>query len=152
MAIDASKPTDLEFGSSHAAYIREVRQQTNDNEAAIGAAAYIPTQSDVDMTPGQATLIVGTHVADVAFEVVHINSATAETVDTMTFGTAGQIKIFIAEGNNVTIGHDGVNISLNGNDDLPMEVGDALTLVNVGGAGDGITDGTWWESGRVLRA
>ncbi len=152
MTVDATRPLDTEFGSTHAEYIREGRVQMNANEAAVAAAAYAPVQSDVDMTPAQTVLIVGTHIANVAFEIVHINAGAAETVDTITFGTAGQIKIFVAEGNNVTIGHDGINITLNGNDDLPMQTNDVLTLVNVGGAGDGITDGNWIETGRVVRS
>jgi len=151
MTVDASVPLDSVFGSLIASYVRETREFANELEAAIGLAVAPPTQSDVDMTPGQTALIVGSHLSAVAVQVCHINSATAETVGSITFGDGGQVVVFVAEGNNVTIGHDGVNITLNGDDDLPLQTNDVLVLANVGGAGDGVTDGNWVEVARSLR-
>ena len=150
MTVDASKPLDTEFGSNIPAYLRETRAQANAAELIAGGAG-LPVQSDVDLTPGQTTLVVGTHVSEAALDIVHLDAAAAEIVQLITHGTGGQVKVIVAEGNNVTIRHDGVNITLNGNDNLPMQTNDVLVLVNIGGAGDGVTNGNWVETSRVIR-
>jgi len=148
MAIDSTKPTPTEEVSSHAAYIRENRREIN---ALTITSAF--DQTDLTVTAGTVGLIVGTDLSAAVVDVVNIDADAAVTLATITAGTAGMIKIFIAEDDDITWTNNAVDttgnvIRLNqvpAAGSYTMSEGDILVLCNIGGS-----DGYWKELYRTL--
>lgn len=147
MAIDATKPSDIEEVSSHAAYIRETRTEVN---SAVAASSF--DQTDLEVTAGSTGLIVGTDLSAAMIDVVNITGDGGVTLATITAGVAGMIKIFIAEDDDITWTNNAVDttgnvIRLNqmpAAGDYNMDEGDVLALCNIGGS-----DGYWKELYRT---
>lgn len=150
MTLDASKPADTDLVSSLGAVHRETRAEVN---ALIVSLLAAWTQTDVSVGVGITELEVGVDLTDVPLEVVDITAGAAETIDTISEGTDGHIKIFRFAGGNVSLDDGGGNIDLN---QLPTggtftgAAGDILILCNVDGI-PGAADGDWKEIHRFLK-
>ena len=150
MTLDATKPADQELVSALPAYIRENRTAINAFES--GNAEYTTTISTIPAATD--TLVVGTDLANVDMEIILISAAGACVLEKITGGTAGQIKIFVMQDNDISfkdgaksdgkfyLNHLPALTTFNAAQD------DVLALVNVGG--DGSSDGYWKEFNRQL--
>jgi len=147
MTLDATKPSNTDPVSGHAEAIRENRSEIN------GLSGLPFDQTSLVIAIGTIGLIVGTDLSDSSIEVVNLSADGAVTIGTITLGTAGQIKVFIAEDDDVTITNEAVAVvggvvRLN---QVPavgtynLQTGDILALCNVGGG-----DGYWKELWRTL--
>ena len=149
MTLDASKPADTDLVSSLGATHRETRAEVNALTASLLSAW---TQTDVSVGVGETELEVGVELTDVPIEVVDITAGAAETIDTISEGTDGHLKIFRFGDGNVSFDDGGGNIDLN---QLPAggtftgSAGDVLILANVDGVPT-VSDGTWKEIHRFL--
>ncbi len=141
MALDTTKPSDVDDLAAHAEYIRE-------NRTSINALSGTPfAQTDLVIGAGVVTLAVGTDLSDANIEVINVSADAAVTIANITLGTAGQIKHFIAEDGDVTFTNAAVAVvggvfRLNQAPAVGaynLAIGDILTLCNVGG-GNG-----WWK-------
>lgn len=148
--MDATKPTDQENVSSHPAYIREVRAEVNALSAGSGVGV-----TDITALAGTVALTVGTDVGRFGFEVVVIDAAAAINISAILGGIQGQVKVFIAQDNNVTM-VDGTAVSghlylnqLPALSSFAMQSGDVLALVNIGGDG-ALVQGYWKEIFRQV--
>jgi len=147
MTLDVAKPSDTDPVSVHAEAIR-------DNRIEINALSGIPfAQTSLVIAIGTIGLVVGTDLSESSIEVINLSADGAVTIGTITLGTAGQIKVFIAEDDDVTITNEAVAVvggvvRLN---QVPavgtynMQTGDILALSNVGGG-----NGYWKELFRTL--
>uniref|UniRef100_A0A6H1ZVZ9 Uncharacterized protein n=1 Tax=viral metagenome TaxID=1070528 RepID=A0A6H1ZVZ9_9ZZZZ len=150
MTLDITKPTDQELVSELPAYIRANRSAINAFES--GNAEYATTI--LTIAAATDTLIVGTDLANVDMEVIIISAAGACTLEKITGGTAGQIKIFVFQDDDITL-QDGTKADgkfyLN---QLPVGTtyaasqDDVIALVNIGGTG--AISGYWKEFNRQL--
>jgi len=151
MALDATKPTDVEVVSAHAAYIRESRAAVNALSGGEGVGV-----TELTIAAGAVALTVGTDVGLFGYETVIVSAAAAVNIAKILGGTQGQVKQFIFQDNNISI-VDGVasagNIYLNQLPALSSFVAlsnDVLELVNIGGDG-GVSDhGYWKETNRQI--
>lgn len=148
--MDATKPTDQELLSAHAAYIREARAAVN----ALSAGSGVGTTA-LNIALGTVTLVVGTDLGRFGFELVVLTADVAVNIATITGGVEGQVKVFVAQDNNVSF-VDG--LAVNGKlylNHLPvlssfaMQSGDILAITNIGGDGS-ITQGYWKELFRTI--
>ena len=151
MALDATKPADQELVSALPAYIRENRAAINAFES--GEAEY--TTTVINIASGTTTLVVGTNLANVEMEIVLISALGLCTLENITGGTAGQIKIFVMQDSNISY-KDGIKSGgkfylnqLPTLSDFSASQDDALALVNVGGDGSS-NNGYWKEFNRQL--
>jgi len=150
MSLDVNKPEDQEMISTHAAYIRENRAEINSISAG-GAVA----QTNLTITAGQTSLVVGTDLSTVGLETVVVTGSGVAVIATITGGTDGQVKIFIFQDANVGL-TDGVKASgkmylnhLPALSNFAPQQDDVIALRNVGG--DGASNhGYWKELYRTL--
>ena len=140
--------TDLE------AEIAAIKIDIIDLYAAIAAlGGGIGTTSYV-MTAGQYILTVGTDLKSNALEIVFLGASAAENLERINGAANGNIKVFIATANNVTVVRDDSYIKTKNtlsDPNLEMEAGDVIALVNVGGIAGTSTNGTWLEIFRALQ-
>ena len=151
MTLDASKPADTNLVSELPAYQRETRAAVNILEDAIALLGAVATVTRLQVTAGQTTIVIGTDLTAIAYEVVFISGTGIAALTDITGGSEGQMKFFIFLDANVSFVRDLTKIALN----QPAVVtsfgnhtGDVLCLVNVGGNGSTV-DGYWKE---VFRA
>jgi len=148
MTLDATKPTDIEEISSHASYIREARAEINDFTSSIDF-----DQTDLTISAGVTSLAVGIDLSVAKLEVVNVDADAVVNIANITGGSAGQIKVFIAEDSNVMFTHNATGetsgvIRLNQPahvTEYNLSQGDVFVLCNVGGS-----NGYWKELFRTL--
>lgn len=142
--MDATKPTDVEQISALAAYIRETRAAVNALSSGSGVGI-----TALNIAAGTVALTVGTDLGIFGFELIPMTADAGVSIANIVGGTEGQVKVFIALDNNVSI-VDGLKaagaIYLN---QLPalssfaMQDGDVLALANIDG--DGATVQGYWK-------
>lgn len=151
MTLDATKPLDSDLGSLLAGYIRENRTAIN----ALTAGTTEIVATTLSLSSGSTTFAVGTDVSDVMLEIILLSALGASSLSTLTGGVNGQVKIFIAQDNDVSF-VDGTKSSgqfylnqLPAAASFDMSTDDVLILVNVGGDGSS-EDGYWKEIYRSI--
>ena len=148
MTIDATKPTDQVLVSELPGYIRANRTEINNlNLQGEYAVTTLPVASS------KTELVVGTDLKNIDQEIVLISGVGSVTLQRITGGYDGQMKIFIFQDDDVSLvdgqKEDG-EFYLN---QLPATStyhsvqDDSLILVNVGGDGTS-EDGYWKEVNR----
>jgi hypothetical protein len=149
MTLDATKPTDQSLVSELAGYIREARAAMNVLTALVSDFS----ATELSLSVGTTSLVIGTDLADVGFEIIFIDSVGASAISTITGGTAGQVKLFIFQDNVIdfvdgtkSAGHLYLN-HLPALTNFAAAQDDIIMLVNIGG--DGSTDNGYWK--EVLR-
>ena len=154
MTVNALEPTGVRLTYSLDEYIREDREQINALWISMGAAGSIGTTRELSLSLGQSLLVNGTDLTDAPMETILITANGAGNAITQLTGcTQGQIKIFIAQDDNLlTWVFDSSKLNLNSEGaDLLCKTYDILALVNIGG-NPGATNGWWLELFRNLRA
>ncbi len=150
MTLDANQPSDSALVSSLPSYIRADRAEIN----SVSGSGNVGV-TNLALSAGSISIVVGTDVGTYGYEVIIISCATAEIIATMTGGTDGQVKVFVFQDANVDI-TDGVKSD--GKfylDQLPAlsdytPIQDAvLAVVNIGGDGAS-THGYWKELYRIV--
>ena len=153
--VDATLPLATDLVTAIDDYMRESRASINYLCQAVGAGILTPEYNAVNMEAGDTTLALGVELGEVGLEIVGLTADAAVNLTTITVGTAGQVKLFIALDTNITIiqGYDttGGVFYLNSPEsvDLEMQLHDVLAVVNIGGDGDTV-DGYWLELYRKL--
>lgn len=151
MTLDATKPNDTDPVSELAEYIRENRTEIN---SIVGSNSFGYTILEV--AAGAVSLSIGTELGAYDIEVVKISGAGIADIATILGGTAGQIKIFIFQDNNVDFA-DGNAFAggvfylnhLPAASDFSPSQHDVIAVVNIGGDGAS-TYGYWKELFRTL--
>lgn len=149
MALDATKPTNTDNLATHAAYIRAIAAEVNSLAAGVSDV----DQTNLSISAGTTALVVGTDLSSAMIEIVNVSAGAAVDIANITGGTAGQIKLFIAEDNNVSFSNDAVSIiggvlrlnQIPATLDFDLSLGDILAICNIGG-----TNGYWKELFRTL--
>lgn len=151
MPLDITKPTDQVLVAELPLYIRENRVAINAFES--GEAEY--TVTTLVVAAGTTTLVVGTSLANIDMEIVLISGLGAVTLQNITGGRAGQIKIFVFQNSNISL-LDGAKSDgkfylnqLPALSTFSAIQDDALSLVNIGGDGSS-NNGYWKEFDRQL--
>ena len=106
------------------------------------------------MTAGQTTLTIGTELGDDQVEVVFLGATAAEELQRINGANSGNIKVFIATNDNVTVVRNDSYIKTKNpllNPNFDMDTGDVIALVNNGGISGTATMGTWIEVFRSLQ-
>jgi len=151
MTLDATKPADTDLVSSLGTYERETRAAINTLEDAIALLGAVAAVTRLQVTGGQTTIVVGTDLTAIAYEVVLISGSGLANLTDITGGSEGQMKFFIMLDANVAFMRDVTKIALNqpaviasyGN-----HLGDVLCLVNINGNGSTV-NGYWKELFRA---
>lgn len=150
MTLSTVNPTDQELNARWPYWIRTLA-------AAINSIVLDPSSiavTDLVVAAGDTLITVGVELSDNWIEVVFISSAGEAELEHIRNGTSGQIKIFVAQDDEVSFldgikadGHVYLNqVALT---PLNMNQDDVLVLLNVGG--DGLTvHGYWIELLRNL--
>ena len=160
MSVDSSKPTDNDVISEHAARIRAIAALANSNEAAIGLISTSVAYTNLTLTAGQTSISIGSGAGNLStafIELVNIQATGAVTLEDITGGRSGQIKIFIAVDADVSIENDATAITggkfrlnqIPAINTIDLEIGDVIAFVNIGGDGSTL-DGYWKELFRTL--
>jgi hypothetical protein len=143
--MDALKPTNYEDVSALSAYIREVRAAVN----ALSVGSGVGT-TGLNIVAGTTSLSIGTDLGRYGVDLVRFTADVAVSIDTILGGISGQIKIFVALDNNISLvdglasgGHLYLN-QLPALSNFAMLAGDVIALVNIDGDGSAIT-GYWRE-------
>lgn len=143
MALDATKPTDVEIMSALPLYMRESR-------AAINALSSVVDVGVTKLTipPGTVALTVGTDIGLYGLEIIIVDADAAVNISKILNGTQGQTKIFIFQDDNISI-VDGLTLAggiylnqLPEFTSLAAHINDILALTNIGGSG---TDHGYWK-------
>jgi hypothetical protein len=155
--VDATRPSGtLDLVEDLDGYIRENRESINYLCGLIGTGVLSPDYSAINMTVGDTSLAVGVDLSESGIEVIGLTADAAVNLTTITDGTAGQIKVFVALDGDVTFIQDtsmvGGTFYMNAPDDEDINVtaGDIIAFVNIGGDGES-TDGYWLELWRKLQ-
>ena len=144
MALDATKPTDVEIMSALPIYIREIRAAIN----ALSGGGDVGV-TELTIPPGTVALTVGTDIGLFGFEIIVVGASAAVNIANILGGTQGQTKVFIFQDSNISI-VDG--LALNGAiylnqlpalSSLAAQTNDILALTNIGG--DGATVQGYWK-------
>lgn len=152
MTLDVTKPTDQALNATWPEWIRTLAIEIN---SIISGDADITT-TELTLAGGVTSLTVGTggDLSSIPQEKVLINGLAPNILTQITGGLQGQVKIFIAQGNNVsftagakTLGQLYLNQPLA--TDFDPEIDDVLALMNIDGDG-GATYGYWEELYRKL--
>lgn len=150
--MDATKPSDVELISAHAAYIREARAGVNALSAGsgVGVTAY-------EIPAGTTGLTVGSEVGRYGFESLFLSTdGAAINLSQILGGTQGQVKVIVFRDSNISLVDgpaSGGRIYLN---QLPVfssfngQLNDSITLINIGGDGGATTHGYWKEIARQI--
>ncbi len=148
--MDATKPTDQEIVGALAAYIREVRAAVNALSSGSGVGV-----TALNIAAGTVALAVGTDLGLYGFELVLLTADAGVSIATITGGTEGQVKVFIALDSNVSIvdglaslGHIYLN-QLPALSSFAMQTNDVLALANIDGDGSTV-QGYWQEIFRQV--
>ena len=151
MTLDVTKPTDQVLVAELPAYIRANRVAINAFES--GEAEYTVTTLTISI--GTTALVIGTDLTNIDMEIVLISGLGASTLQKITGGRAGQIKILVFQDNDISL-LDGVKSDgkfylnqLPALSTFSAAQDDAISLVNVGGNGSTIS-GYWKEFNRQL--
>jgi hypothetical protein len=149
MTLDVNKPSDQELIEGLPAYIRENRVAIN----AVSGSGNVGA-TDLAVSAGATSLVVGTDVGLYGFEVIKISSAAAVVLATMLGGTEGQVKVFIFQDANIDLA-DGVKADgkfylnhLPALTNYSPQQDDVLALANIGGDG-ALVYGYWKELYRA---
>lgn len=147
MTLNVNEPADTRLVSELPSYIRENRVAINAFES--GDAEY--TTTTITLATGTTTLVVGTDLANVDMEIILISALGACVLENITGGSAGQIKIFVMQDNDISF-KDGVKSEgkfylnqLPALTDFDAAQDDVLAVVNVGGS-----SGYWKEFNRQI--
>ena len=152
MTLSTSEPTDQALNATWPEWIRTLSAEIN---SIISGDTDISTL-ELLLVGGTTSLSVGTggDLSSIPQEKVLISGSGPCTLTQITGGLQGQVKIFIAQGDNVsftagakTLGQLYLNQPLA--TDFDMEADDVLVLMNVDGDG-GSTYGYWEELYRKL--
>ena len=152
MTLSTSQPTDQELNSRWPYWIRALVTEIN---TIMSGDADITT-SELTIVGGTTSLDVGTgsDLTSIPQEKVLIGATGPCTLTQITGGLQGQVKIFIFQGDNIsltagakTLGQLFLNQPLASN--FSPEADDVLVLMNVDGDG-GATYGYWEEFYRKL--
>jgi len=122
--------------------------------AAVVAALSLAGVTSYSMTAGQTVLTVGTELKSDAIEVVFLAATAAEELQRINGAASGDIKIFIATNDNVTVVRNDSYIKTKNpllNPKFDMNTGDIIALANNGGVSGTATVGTWIELFRSLQ-
>jgi hypothetical protein len=106
------------------------------------------------MTAGQTVLTSGTELKTDVIEIIFLGATAAEELQRINNCDSGDIKIFIATNDNVTVVRNDSYIKTKNPVATPnfdMNTGDTIALVNNGGIRDTATMGTWIEIFRSLQ-
>lgn len=148
--MDATKPTDVEQISAFAAYIREVRAAVNALSSGSGFGV-----TALNIAVGTVALTVGTDVGLFGLELVPVTADAGVSIANIVGGTEGQVKVFVALDNNVSI-VDGLKASgaiylnqLPALSSFTMQSGDVLAIANIDGDGSTV-QGYWQELFRQV--
>jgi hypothetical protein len=151
MALNPNQPTDQVPVSELPSYIRANRAEIN---SFVSGGSDV-TITDLMVSAGDTVLVLGTDLTVIPIEVVKINSLGAATIDQITGGAEGQIKIFIFQGNNLSF-RDGPKSNgqlylnhLPALSDFSAQQDDVIALINIDGDGSAV-DGYWKELYRTL--
>lgn len=145
MTLDANQPTDQVLVSELPSYIRADRAEIN----SITAAASDYTTTNLTLSAGTSTLVIGTDLNAISIETIFLTGLGASVLAQIQGGTDGQIKIFIMQNNNISfldgpklIGQLYLN-QLPALSTYAAQQDDVLALINVGG--DGVTNYGYWK-------
>lgn len=148
--MDATKPTDIEHVNALAAYIREVRAAVN----ALSGGSGVGTTA-LNISAGTVSLTVGTDIGTFGFELILVTADVAVNISTIVGGVEGQVKVFVALDNNVSI-VDGLQVNgaiylnqLPALSSFAMQTGDVLAITNIDGDGSTV-QGYWREIFRQV--
>ena len=156
MTVDATKPLGTDLVSTLDDYIREGRVEINSLWSAVGSGISAPNYTAISMT-ASVPLVGGTDVDAAGVEVIGLSGTVAVMLSTITACSAGAIKVFVIQNDNVTFEQadgdvTGGTFQMNAPTDVDINVntGDVIAFVNIGG--DGVTaDGYWMELWRKLQ-
>ena len=119
-------------------------------------ASTLPTQTAVVTATGASSLVTGISLHNVSNESILLTASAAVGLSTMTLALAGAVKTIIAGDANVTLIQNSASVTggtLNMNApvgiNLPLQAGDVISFVNVGGNGS-TESGYWRELYRTL--
>jgi hypothetical protein len=147
MSLDPSKPTDQELVSTWPSWIRALHAYINVLEGNLSGSIFVVTE--LSITAGDTTLVVGTDLSRAMFEVVFVSGVGPSTLKHIYGGTQGQFKVFIFMNNLVSVedgDKDDGEFYLN---QLPVgsvfgaQENDVLMLANVDG--NGSDEFGWWK-------
>jgi hypothetical protein len=151
MSLDALKPTDQETVDQLPYWIRETRDYAN----AISVLSSNVVTTVLTMAAGTTTLIIPTNLSLAQIDIVKLDSLGLCALSQIRGGTQGQIKLIIAQNNNISfVDGDKTNGHLYLNQ-MPalstynMQAGDVLAIINMEGNG-GANNGYWLELFRKL--
>ena len=164
MTVDATKPANGDFISTHAEVIRTANTDINNIWSALGSISAIPIFKDLSISGvGDQDLNTdNTNLNDVFLEIVRIENPSGNAgIRSIINGRSGMIKIFYVNEdiNTLTFLHDdsgGIGVGskgvlkLNGEVDLASARYDIIAFMNFGGDGGGSEDGVWREVFRTL--
>ncbi len=149
MALNANEPVNRTVAELEG-YQRETRAAVNAISGSGGVGV-----TTVELGAGVTSITVGTEIGDASFQVVILTAAAAAILETILGGSNGQVIVFVCLDNNVSF-TDGPRLTgqmyldqLPALSDFDADVGDVLSLVNVGGDG-GATYGYWEELYRKV--
>lgn len=150
MTLSTTQPTDQELNARWPYWIRLLAAEIN----ALDEADDDFATTELSVSIGATSLVVGTNLLNRDFEIVLVSGGAA-TIDRITYGTQGQIKVLVFQNDNIDI-TDGNKangeIYLNqvpAGTDLEAATDDVLALLNIGGDGAG-THGYWKELWRSI--
>lgn len=146
MTLSTSQPTDQAHNVEWPSWIRTLSVEIN---SIISGDADITT-TELTLAGGVTSLSIGTgeDLSSIPQEKVLIDGLAPNTLTQITGGLQGQVKIFVFQGNNVsltagakTLGQLYLNQPLASN--FVPEIDDVLALMNVNG--DGSTNYGYWQ-------
>ena len=151
MTLNVNEPTDQRLVSELASYIRADRVSIN----AIESAADSITITNFSVSAGSTTLVVGVDLSDLKIETVLISGIGASTIEYISGGVEGQIKIFVFQDNDISF-RDGVKSDgklylnhLPALSDFSAQQDDIIAFVNIDGDGSAVY-GYWKELWRQV--
>lgn len=144
MTLSVTQPTDQELNARWPYWIRTLAAAVN----AIELDPASVTITTLAIAAGDTALVIGVDLSTTRIEIVLISSVGEVEVAYLRGGIAGQIKIFIAQDDEVSfldgVKSDGeVYLNQPALTALNMEQDDVLAIVNVGG--DGSTSHGYWK-------
>ena len=145
MSLDVNQPTDQVLVSEIPSYIRANRVEIN----SITDDVSDYTTTNLTLSAGTTTLVIGTSLNNISIETIFINSLGASVLAQIQNGTNGQIKIFVMQDSNISFLDGPKLIGQLYLNQLPLlstfsaHQDDVIALINIGG--DGGTNYGYWK-------